>query len=66
MLIKICSIALQVWSQASSPQNVTSSDIVMKTQSWMENSDSAKVVLVNSEDKVSVLYRLQQPIHLYR
>jgi len=43
---------LQVWSQGSSPPSLSSSDIVMKSQSWLRNDEDAKVVLVDSEGKV--------------
>jgi len=44
---------LQVWSQASGPPSLSSSDIVMKSQSWLRTGEDAKIVLVDSEGKVS-------------
>jgi len=44
----------QVWSRGSAPASPTSSDIVMKSQSWLRTSEDAQIVLVDSEGKVSV------------
>jgi len=44
---------LQVWSQDSVPANATSTDIVMKSQSWLETGDQTKIMLVDAEQKVS-------------
>jgi len=46
-------VTVQVWSQVSAPASLSSSDIVMKSQSWLQTGEDARIVLTDSEGKVN-------------